>query len=63
MIVLPALLVYALWRIGWVLTRRDVMLVLFTGFIVAYWVMTIVGAAFRGEGQELAAPWHVPHID
>jgi quinol-cytochrome oxidoreductase complex cytochrome b subunit len=63
MIGLPALLIYILWRINWVNTRRDVMLSLFSGFIVAYWVMTIIGAAFRGQGQELVWPWDVPRID
>jgi quinol-cytochrome oxidoreductase complex cytochrome b subunit len=63
MVGLPALLIYILWRINWVNTRRDVMLSLFSGFIVAYWVMTLVGAAFRGQGQELVWPWDVPRID
>jgi hypothetical protein len=63
MVGLPALLVYFLWRIRWIATRRDVMLCLFSGFISAYWVMTIVGAAFRGAGQELVWPWDVPRID
>jgi hypothetical protein len=63
MIALPALLIYVLWRINWVNTRRDVLLSLFSGFIVSYWVMTIVGAAFRGAGQDLVWPWDVPRID
>jgi quinol-cytochrome oxidoreductase complex cytochrome b subunit len=63
MVGLPILLIYILWRIGWIVTRRDVMLSIFTGFIVVYWIMTIVGAAFRGEGQELVMPWDVPRID
>jgi len=63
MVGLPIFLVYQLWRIGWIRTRRDVMLSIFSGFIVVYWVMTIVGAAFRGAGQELVAPWDVPRID
>jgi hypothetical protein len=63
MTALPALMVYILWRIGWVNNRRDVMLAIFSGFISVYWVMTIVGAAFRGAGQELVPPWDVPRID
>jgi quinol-cytochrome oxidoreductase complex cytochrome b subunit len=63
MIGLPILMVYLLWRIGWVNTRRDVMLAIFSGFITVFWVMTIVGAAFRGAGQDLVAPWDVPRID
>jgi quinol-cytochrome oxidoreductase complex cytochrome b subunit len=63
MIGLPALLIYILWRMRWIATRRDVMLSLFSGFIVAYWLMTLVGALFRGAGQELVWPWDVPRID
>jgi hypothetical protein len=63
MVGLPALLIYILWRINWLNTRRDVLLALFSGFIVAYWVMTIMGAMFRGAGQELVFPWDVPRID
>jgi hypothetical protein len=63
MVGLPLFLIYLLWRIGWVRTKRDVMLVLFSGFIAAYWTMTIVGAAFRGAGQQLVWPWDVPTID
>lgn len=63
MVGLPILLVYLLWRIGWVNTRRDVAISIFSGFIVVYWVMTIVGAAFRGAGQDLVFPWDVPRID
>jgi hypothetical protein len=55
--------VYILWRIGWARTRRDVVIALFTGFMAVFWVMTIVGSAFRGEGQDLVAPWDVPRID
>ena len=63
MIGLPALLLYLLWRMEWLHTRRDVMISLFTGFIVAYWVMTLMGAMFRGASQELVFPWDVPRID
>lgn len=63
MVGLPALMIYILWRIGWLNTRRDVMISLFSGFMVVYWVMTIVGAAFRGAGQDLVPPWDVPRID
>lgn len=63
MVGLPIFLIYLLWRIGWVRTRRDVMLSIFSGFITVYWVMTIIGAAFRGAGQDLAFPWDVPTID
>jgi hypothetical protein len=63
MVGLIAFLCYFIWRVGWASTRRDVLIAIFTGFIVTYWVMTIVGSAFRGQGQELVWPWHVPRID
>ena len=63
MVGLPIVLLYILWRVGWANTRRDVMLALFSGFITVYWVMTIVGAAFLGRGQDLVYPWDVPRID
>jgi hypothetical protein len=56
-------MVYILWRIGWLRTRRDVMISIFTAFMVVFWIMTIVGSAFRGAGQELVMPWNVPRID
>ncbi|MPZ48531.1 MAG: hypothetical protein GEU75_04325 [Dehalococcoidia bacterium] len=60
---LSILMVFVLWRIGWLRTRRDVMIAIFTAFITIFWVMTIVGSAFRGAGQDLVAPWDVPRID
>jgi hypothetical protein len=63
MVGLSVLLVYILWRIRWVRTSRDVMIAIFTGFMVIFWLMTIVGSAFRGAGQELVWPWDVPRID
>jgi hypothetical protein len=63
MVGLPLALIYILWRIGWVRTRRDVMIAIFTGFVVVYWAMTIIGAGFRGAGQDLVLPWDVPTID
>ena len=36
---------------------RDYMFALFTGFVVAYVVLTIVGSFFRGEQMILMWPW------
>jgi len=36
------------------------MVALFTGFVTTYWVLTIIGAAFRGSGLDLVLPWDVP---
>jgi hypothetical protein len=36
---------------------RDYMFALFTGFVVAYVVLTIVGSFFRGQQMILMWPW------
>ena len=59
MVGLPCIMIYTMWRIGWVETRRDALLALFSGFIGAYGVLTLVGTAFRGQGQELVFPWEL----
>lgn len=41
-------------------TRREVIIALFTGFFVAYWLLAISGTSFRGEGQDLTWPWNLP---
>jgi quinol-cytochrome oxidoreductase complex cytochrome b subunit len=41
-------------------TRRELVIALFTGFFVAYWVLAIYGTSFRGEGQMLTWPWNLP---
>ncbi len=57
MVGLPCIMIYTLWKIGWVNTRRDAVLALFSGFIGAYGVLTMAGTGFRGEGQDLVWPW------
>src|SRR3712207_807498 len=45
-------------------TRRELIIALFTGFVVTYIVLTISGTSFRGEGQDLTWPWNLstePH--
>lgn len=63
MVGLPALMILILVKIGWAHSVRDAMIALFTGFIVVYFALTIVGAAFRGRGQALVPPNHVPNLD
>ena len=41
-------------------TRREMIIALFTGFVVTYVVLTISGTSFRGEGQDLVFPWELP---
>ena len=60
MIGLPVLLILILRRLHWVNNTRDVMVAFFSGFVTTFWVLTIIGAAFRGAGQDLVLPWDVP---
>jgi menaquinol-cytochrome c reductase cytochrome b/c subunit len=59
MVGLPVLLSIAAWRAGWAKTRRDHMILQFSGFIAVYFLLTIIGTAFRGAGMELLPPWEV----
>lgn len=59
MVGLPTLLIYTLWRIGWVFTRRDALIVLFSGFVAANAMLVVVGTGFRGENQDLVFPWNL----
>ena len=52
-------MIYTLWRMGWVVNRRDALLALFSGFVASYGVLTLCGTAFRGQGQELVFPWEL----
>ncbi len=49
-------IIYVLFRLGWLRTRRDVMIVMFTGVMFGYLALTLVGSFFRGEGQGLIHP-------
>lgn len=63
MTVLPAILLFILFKIGWARTMRDAMIALFTGFILVYVGLTIIGVAFRGKGQKLVPFWEVPNLE
>jgi hypothetical protein len=56
-------LLLVLWRLGWLKTVRDGWLAIFTGFMMVYISLTIIGAAFRGKGQNLVPPTHVPNLE
>ncbi|MCK9486666.1 MAG: hypothetical protein M0R73_08190 [Dehalococcoidia bacterium] len=53
MIGLPLLLSFVAHRAGWAKTKRDHMVLQFSGFIAVYITLTIVGTFFRGEGLVL----------
>jgi menaquinol-cytochrome c reductase cytochrome b/c subunit len=40
-------------------SRRDVLIGLFTAFVVTYIMLTIIGTGFRGEGMKLFWPWQI----
>ncbi len=63
MVGLPALLIFILRRLGWVHTVRDGAIALFSGFMMTYIALTIIGAGFRGAGQDLVMPWDVPRLE
>lgn len=53
------LIIYIFFRLGWLRTRRDVMIVMFTGVMAGYLALTLVGSFFRGPGQDLIWPWEI----
>ncbi len=44
----------------WRPSTREVMIGLFTAFVVSYIVLTIIGIFFRGLGMHLTWPWDLP---
>ncbi len=53
MIGLPLLLSFVAHKMGWAKTKRDHMIMQFSGFIAVYVTLTIVGTFFRAEGLVL----------
>ncbi len=43
-------------------TTRELILALYTGFFVTYWVLAFIGTSFRGPGQSLMWPWDLPLV-
>lgn len=59
MLGLPVLLGIIVRR-RWSASRREVLVALFTGFIMTYITLTVIGSAFRGPGFHLYWPWAMP---
>jgi menaquinol-cytochrome c reductase cytochrome b/c subunit len=58
--VLPILLLVWLIKRIWHADTRELVIGLFTGFVVTFVVLTIVGTVFRGPGMQLYWPWDMP---
>ena len=64
MVGLPILLVIATKRgLGWIHTRRDIAIFIFSAFIAVYVTLIVVGSLFRGQGQELFPPWNIVVVE
>ncbi len=59
MLILPFVLVQLCIRLFGANTR-EWMIAIFTGFVVSYVVLTVVGTSMRGPGMDLYAPWSLP---
>ncbi len=51
------LMLMAIIKLRFKPTRREMIIALFTGFVAAYFVMTIIGTFFRGYAMELQLYW------
>jgi hypothetical protein len=60
MIFFSVLLVFILKRVFAGIALSEIIIGLFTGFVILYAVLTFVGTAMRGPGMALFAPWAVP---
>ncbi len=58
--IFPILLVFLLRIVFKGLDLSEVIIALFTGFAVVYWVLTFVGTAMRGPGMNLYPPFTAP---
>ncbi len=63
MVGLPLLLSAVAWKVGLAKTRRDHMILQFSGFIATYVILTIIGTYFRGEGLVLTPYTIFAHVE
>jgi hypothetical protein len=59
MLILPVVLVMLVKRLFGAGTR-EWMIAIYTGFVVTFVVLTVVGTSLRGPGMDLYAPWALP---
>jgi hypothetical protein len=62
MIILTVILLVILRATWRDIDRSEIVIALFTGFVVTYVVLTFVGTAMRGPGMDLYPPWAVPPV-
>ncbi|HEX9989056.1 MAG TPA: menaquinol-cytochrome C reductase [Chloroflexia bacterium] len=60
--IFPALLVFLLKRIFKGIDLSEIIIGLFTGFVIVYVVLTFVGTLMRGTGMAIFAPWDLPPV-
>lgn len=60
MVFFPALLVFLLKMVFKGIDLSEIIIGLFTGFVIVYVVLTFVGTAMRGPGMDLYPPWALP---
>lgn len=56
----PVLLVILLRIVFKGIDLTEIIIGLFTGFVILYWTLTFVGTAMRGPSQQLFPPWALP---
>lgn len=56
----PILLVFLVKRVFKGADLSEIIIALFTGFVVVFWVLTFVGTAMRGLNMDLYPPWALP---
>lgn len=59
-IIIPIAILMGLIQTIFKPTRREMVIALYTGFFVTYFVLAIFGTSFRGQGQDLTWPWDLP---
>ncbi|MBO8142438.1 MAG: menaquinol-cytochrome C reductase [Firmicutes bacterium] len=63
-IVFMTFIPFSLWvivRRRWQADIRECMIAMYTFFLASFFVLTIIGTAFRGEGMALVWPWEIPY--
>jgi quinol-cytochrome oxidoreductase complex cytochrome b subunit len=53
------LIIYVTFRVGWLRTKRDLFIVMFTAVMASYLTLSMIGSFFRGQGQALIWPTEI----